>query len=119
MNDTFVAPESRMTGRLFLRDGCLHFVLDVDIDAGTARVSCAKNGQRQVFDIPLTDVAERLAGNPNLVLDTHSNNSKPDRIKRRSDGWFFATRGGAQGPFATESEARKALGDYLLAAQSA
>lgn len=42
-------------------------------------------------------------------------NNESNRIYREPDGWYFVTRQGPQGPYATDVDAKLALSRYLIA----
>lgn len=108
---------SRYEGRLFSDGGQLYFVVGVDIEAGTARVSCRVDGQQQVIQMPIAEVGMRLAASSNLSLDGLESGDTRNRITQRSDGWFFTTREGLKGPYRSDSDANIALRTYILSAQ--
>ena len=115
---TSYALTSRFEGRLFLEDGRLYFVLDVDAESGLARVSFRADGQQQVVEMPVSEVALRLASNSN-PLDGLSGADTSNRIIERSDGWFFTTREGRKGPYATDADAKSALDEHILSVKRA
>lgn len=108
----------RFEGRLFADAGCLHLVVQTSEAAGTARVSCRLEGRPRVFEMPIAEVARRMSAGGNLLLDNADGAVAEKRLLRNPDGWFFSAREGHQGPFPSEAEAKRALGKYLVAAQS-
>ena len=109
---------SRLEGRLFADEGRLYLVIDVDTEAGFARVSYRADGQQQVAQIPISEVSLRLSFGSNLLLDGASTADKSNRIIKKTDGWFFTTRDGVNGPYQSETEATEALSKYILSVQS-
>jgi Domain of unknown function (DUF6316) len=115
MQSNRTAQASRFEGRLFSDGGRLHFVLRVDPDSGFARVSCHATAGRQVFLMPITEVAERLSST--LHLDGLNTAETSRRIFEQTDGWFFSTREGPNGPFQSRAEANAALRRYIVSTQ--
>ncbi|MEQ8860748.1 MAG: DUF6316 family protein [Pseudomonadales bacterium] len=111
-------PLGRFEGRLFAEGGCLFMVVHADEAAGTARVSCRVDRQTQVIDMPLAHVAKRVSTGAQLVLDNLNGPESTRRIRKSKDGWHFSTREGQMGPFATEQEAARQLGRYILCMQT-
>ena len=109
----------RYEGRLFAEDGRLCMVVEADEEAGMARVSCRIDGEQRVIEMPLTDVGMRIAAGSDLVLDNLNGEESAKRILRRKDGWFFSAREGLKGPYRTGAEAKRELGKYIVASQSA
>ncbi len=107
---------NRFEGRLYTDNGHLCLVLDVDIEMGLARVSFRENGERQIVQLPVTELSARL-GNQADVDAAHSDEAA-SRVTKEVDGWWFATREGRQGPFASKSEAQSALTALLLERQA-
>ncbi len=105
----------RFEGRLFVDEGRLYFVLDVDTESGIARASCRVDGVQQVVQIPISEVGLRLASGSNLLLDGLNDTS--NRIIRQTDGWFFSTREGLDGPYPSDSDAKLALSRHILSVQ--
>ena len=105
---------NRYEGRLFSEDGRLCLVLDVNTESGLARVSSRVQGMRQVVDMPVSEVALRLASPPEQNLDVPVASS---RVVQKSDGWFFVAREGLKGPYLSDVDAEQALTDYIQAAQ--
>lgn len=110
---------NRFEGRLFIDEGRLHFVVEVDVDAGFARVSFRADEQYQVVEMPLAEVATHLATSSKIVLDGMGSADKADRITQDSDGWYFDTRDGRKGPYPTDDEAAEALEDYISSVKRA
>jgi hypothetical protein len=108
---------SRFEGRLFSDKGCLYFVLEVDTESGFAQVSCRTDGEQQVIQMPVSEVGLRLSSSSNLRLDGLSTADTSNRIIQQTDGWFFTTREGSQGPYLSDTEANLALSKYILSAQ--
>lgn len=118
MNPSAAALMKRAEGRLFAEEGRLFLVLDVAIDSQTARVSCQMNGERQILTLPLEELSARISVDRDLKLDGLASSDAARRVTRSSDGWYFNSRDGDQGPFSSEEEAASALGRYLVSAQS-
>ncbi len=108
---------SRFEGRLFSDKGCLYLVLEVDTESGFAKVSCRTDGEQQVIQMPVSEVGLRLSSSSNLRLDGLSTADTSNRIIQQTDGWFFTTREGSQGPYLSDTEANLALSKYILSAQ--
>ena len=108
----------RFEGRLFAEDGRLYFVVEADEAAGTARVSCRVEGEQRLIDMSLTDVAVRISAGSDLVLDNINSNESNKRVVRKDDGWYFSAREGLMGPYNSDEDAERELGQYILAAQS-
>ena len=108
---------SRFEGRLFSAQGRLHLVIDVDTDSGFARVSYRGDGEQKVVQMPISELGARLDSSSKLQLDGLNGEDVGERIKQTSDGWFYSTREGLQGPFASKDEANTALNDYIVSAQ--
>ena len=108
----------RLEGRLFAEAGTLFLVLEVSDTAGTARVSCCLEGERQIIDMPLVDVMTRVGTAGALQLDNINAPETIQRISLRDDGWYFAAREGRIGPYATKHDAAQNLGRYILAMQT-
>jgi len=53
---------ARLVGRVFTYQDALHYVLAVNEETGLIRVSYRKDGETQQMDIPIGEVALRLAG---------------------------------------------------------
>ena len=109
----------RYEGRLFAEDGRLYMVVEANEDADVARVSCCIDGERQVIEMSIMDVAARISAGTDLVLDNINGNDSEKRILRKKDGWFFSAREGLKGPYRTGAEAKRELGKYIVASQSA
>lgn len=108
---------SRFEGRLFSQEGRLYFVLDVDTASGVARVSCRVDGRQQVIEMPISEVGIRLSSGTNLRLDGLGTADTSNRIIQQTDGWFFTTREGPNGPYESKAEAERALSRHILSAQ--
>ena len=109
---------SRFEGRLFSAGGRLHLVIDVDTDSGFARVSYRGNGEQKIVQMPISELGARIDSGASLQLDELNGEASSERIQQKSDGWFFSTREGLQGPFASKDEANSALNDHIVSAQS-
>jgi hypothetical protein len=109
---------SRFEGRLFTEGGCLFMVVDVNDAAGTARVSGRIDGQIQVVELPLGDVARRVAATSGVILDNLNTPEHDERIVEQRDGWHFVTREGQVGPFPSREEAARRLAGYVLSMQT-
>lgn len=107
---------SRFEGRLFLEHGRLYFVIDVDNKTDTARISCRVDGEQQVIQMPVSEVAMRLS--TSSKLDSLNTSDTTKRIVEQSDGWYFSTREGLKGPFGTEAKAKEGLDKHILASQA-
>ena len=110
---------SRFEGRLFSYEGRLHLVLDVDTESGTARVSYCADGTRQISQMSIMEIGLHLSTGSNLRLDGLNTTESSKRITQDSDGWYFATREGPQGPYASDTEAKQALNKHTLERQGA
>ena len=106
----------RFEGRLFAEGGCLFMVVHVDEAAEVARVTCRVDGQTQVIQMPLPEVARRLS--TGLVLDNLNGPETTRRLLRRKDGWYFSAREGQMGPFDSEKSAGRELVRYILCMQT-
>ncbi len=107
----------RYEGRLFVEEGRLYYVLDVDTESGSARVSFRADGVQQIIQMPISEVSLRLSSGSNLLLDGVSTANKSNRIIQQTDGWFFTTREGLDGPYLTETDANQALSKHILSVQ--
>ncbi len=108
---------NRFEGRLFVEEGRLYFVLEVDVKQNMARVGFSAGGERHIKDMSINDVAARLASTGQLRLDDFSGESTKDRIEKQSDGYYFKTRDGMKGPFDSRAKAEAALKHHILSAQ--
>lgn len=93
-------------------------VVHVNQAAGEARVSCRLDGQVQVMEVPLDQVAKRVASSAGLILDNLNAPATAKRITEQEDGWYFAAREGQVGPFRSRKEAGRQLVGYILKMQS-
>ena len=109
----------RFVGRLYTDEGRLHLVLDVDLEAGTGRVSCKAGGERQLIDVPLDVIGSHLALGGELKLDSLNTGAKATRTVEKTDGWYFSTREGLKGPYPTDAAANDALDEHILTYQGA
>lgn len=109
---------NRFEGRMFVEGGILFLVVESDPEAGTARVSGRVDGETQVVDMPIADIARRLAAGNELKLDNLNGPGAEKRVVRRADKWFFTSREGLQGPFGSGTETRLRLTRHILAMQS-
>ena len=107
----------RYEGRLFVDDGRLHMVVEVDVSNGTAYVSSNPGSGPQINPWPVTEVGNRLSSENGLLLDGLTRTDQSERITEKDEGWFFTSREGLQGPFKTHAQADKALKDYILTTQ--
>jgi len=107
----------RYEGRLFVEDGRLHMVVEVDVDNDTALVSCNNGSGPRVDPWPIAEIGNRLSSENGLLLDGMTRADQSERITEKDEGWFFTSREGLQGPFKTHAETAKALKDYILATQ--
>ena len=110
---------ARYEGRLFAQDGRLHLVVEANENEGIARVSCCIDGERCVLEMPLTEVCKHISSGKDLVLDNINGSGSLKRVEEKDDGWYFASREGAQGPYETRGAAERELGKYIVATQSA
>ena len=107
----------RYEGRLFVDNGRLNMVVEVDVDSGTAYVSCNDGTGPKVNPWPVTEVGNRLSSENGLMLDGMARADESERITEKEEGWFFTSREGLQGPFKSHTQAGKALKDYILTTQ--
>ncbi|MEM1433385.1 MAG: hypothetical protein AAGG11_04965 [Pseudomonadota bacterium] len=107
----------RAEGRLFTENGNLFLVLDVDCEEETARVSARIDGSHQVLTMPLADLSERLSIDAEPKLDGVAETTQSGRLRLASDGWYYKSRSGEQGPFPTKDEADAALKRYIVEIQ--
>jgi len=105
----------RFEGRLFSHEGRLHLVVDVDPQSGLAWISCRADGRQRLFQMPIAEVGAKLTSD--LRLDASRSAAASNRIIQRSDGWFFTTREGLQGPYPSADEAKRLLGKHIIAVQ--
>jgi len=109
----------RYEGRLFAEDGRLYLVVEANETTGRARVSCCIDGERHVLDMPITEVSKRISSGNSLILDNINAPATTQRVLEKEGGWFFSAREGIKGPYPSRDKAEKALGRYIVAAQSA
>lgn len=109
---------SRFEGRLFAEGGCLFLVVRVDQASGTGRVSCRIDGESQLIDMPLADIAKRVATGAGLILDNLNGPQAAKRLRQRKDGWYFTAREGEKGPYDSRQTAGQELARYILSMQS-
>jgi hypothetical protein len=105
------ALESRYEGRLFTENGRLYFIVDVDSDAGIARISYREHDEQKIMQIPISEVGLRLASSSPTMLPPE----QTSRIVEQDGGWYFKTREGLDGPYATDTMADHALKQYIMA----
>jgi hypothetical protein len=117
MDSHLASKSARFTGRLFSQEGRLHLVLDVDAESDSARISCRVDGDHQVFQMPISEVSRLLSANADMRLDGLQSTQAGNRVVGSSDGWYFETREGTNGPFQSKAAAREALGQHVIAAQ--
>lgn len=108
----------RYEGRLFVEDGRLHMVVEVDVNSGTAYVSCNDGTGPRVQPWRVMDVGARLSSENGLLLDGLARADQSERITEKDEGWFFTSREGLQGPYASHAAATDALKQFLLVTQS-
>jgi hypothetical protein len=108
----------RLEGRLFADDGCLFMVLGVDEEQGLATVSCRVAGTRQVVEMPIDQVYQRISSERALILDNLNGSETLRRVHEGEDGWYFVSREGAQGPFVSKDVAANQLCRYILTMQT-
>ena len=60
---------------------------------------------------------ECLANVPQLKLDGLNAQRNKSRLLEKDDGWYFTTRDGEKGPYASEKQAERRLTKYILLAQ--
>ena len=106
----------RFVGRLFVESGRLCLVVEIDEEAGIGRVSSRVDGEQQLNDMPLADIARCISANSDLALD-NVGESAPKRIVRKDDGWYFNSREGLQGPYLKGEEAEAALKQHIISSQ--
>lgn len=107
----------RAEGRLFTENGSLFMVLDVDCNEETARISARINGERKIMTMPLADLSDRLSVDAEPKLDGVAETAQSGRLRLGSDGWYYKSRNGEQGPFPTKDEADAALKRYIITVQ--
>lgn len=107
----------RYEGRLFVENGRLHMVVEVDVAAGTAYVSSHDGSGPQVNPWSVVDVGRRLAAENGLLLDGLARADESERITEKEQGWFFTSREGPQGPFKTRAQATRELKAYIMTSQ--
>lgn len=112
------APLGRFEGRLFTEGGCLFMVVRANELTDEARVTCRIDGHTQVIDMPLSDVASRIAKCSGLILDNLNGPSAAKRLLQKEDGWYFSSREGDQGPYASKKEVSNELVRYVLCMQA-
>lgn len=108
----------RFEGRLFARDGRLHFVVHACEATNIARVSCRIDDERKLIEMPLTEVRQLICSDADLSLDNVNGRASSERIVEKKDGWYFSAREGLKGPYASKDEAQSELNSYIVAAQS-
>jgi len=109
---------NRYEGRLFAESGVLFLVVEANLKTSTARVSCRVEGDLQLVEMPLEDVQARLAATGELKLDNVNGPNAEKRIVKQNAKFFFSSREGNQGPFASAEDAKHALACYIIASQS-
>jgi hypothetical protein len=117
MDPHLASKSARFAGRLFSQDGRLHLVLDVNAELDSARVSCQVDGAHQVFQMPISEVTRLLSSSADLRLDGLQSTEAGNRVVGSSDGWYFETREGTNGPFHSKASAREALEQHVIAVQ--
>ncbi len=108
----------RLEGRLFADDGCLFMVLNVDDEQGIATVSCRVAGTRQVLDMPIDHVYQRISSERSLILDNLNSADTLRRVFEETDGWHFVSREGNMGPFDSKDTAANQPCRYILSMQT-
>ncbi len=89
-------------------------VIGVDTETNMAKISC----QRELFDMPLTEVSARLASYTHLSLDGLNSERTTRRLVETDEGWFFKSReDGMKGPFDSKEAANDAMNQYIISAQ--
>lgn len=111
-------PLARFEGRLFAEGGCLFLVVHADETTGEARVTCRIDGQTQVMDMPLDQVAQRVSASTGLILDNLSGPGTAKRLLQQEHGWFFNAREGRMGPYDSKRRAARELVRYVLCMQA-
>ena len=111
-----MATLGRYEGRLFVKQETLCMVVEANQGTGVARVCSRVDGRVRLEDMPIAEVSELLASGP--LLDNLRGPNAEKRIVERSEGWFFKSREGYQGPFGSSEEAADELSQYIVAAQS-
>jgi hypothetical protein len=111
-------PLGRFEGRLFAEGGCLFLVVHADDVAREARVTCRIDGQTQVIEMPLDQVARRVGASTGLILDNLSAPATAKRLLQQEDGWYFAAREGHKGPYESKKMAARELVRYVLCMQT-
>lgn len=108
----------RLEGRLFVEASTMFMVLDADERSGIARVSCRMDGLQQVVEMPIADVVRRISSAGSLILDNMNSPDSLRRVTQQGSDWYFASREGSIGPYATRTEAAQNLCRYILAMQT-
>ena len=104
---------NRFEGRLFAEEGRLYFVVEVDAAKGVARVSCQVDGERQVIEMPVSEIGARLFPRVSELHLEESNSGAAARITEQDDGWYYRTRDGLKGPYLSEEAASTALNEFI------
>lgn len=110
-------PLARFEGRLFAEGGCLFLVVYANEATGEARVTCRLDGQLQVIDMPLVEVARRVSSSTGLILDNLNGPETEKRIVEQDGQWYFQAREGRMGPFPSRKETGRQLVRYILSMQ--
>lgn len=93
-------------------------VLRVDEEQALATVSCRVEGSRQVVEMPIDQVYQRISSERTLILDNLNSGETLRRVYVEKDGWYFLSREGAQGPFVSRDAAAHQLCRYILSMQT-
>jgi len=112
-------PLHRYEGRMFAAEGHLFLVIRVDEAGGIATVSCRMDGRTDVFDMSYAELVRRIRKAPPPLLDNLKGPTAAKRICSEADGWYFRSREGLMGPFASHEEAERGLLRHVLLMQSA
>lgn len=118
MTQSVPSAARRLEGRLFVDQGVLCFVLNVDAETQTARVSLQQDGQRLVIEMPVSAVERHLSVQPHLQLDSLNTETGEARLSETDEGWYFKTRDGREGPFPSRARAHSAFKKFMLDVQS-
>lgn len=117
MSDNFAYHAIRYPGRLFIKDGALHMVLDVSADRGMARVSSRGDGPAQITEMPILEVVDLITSGGPLKLDGLSAERTEKRVLELDGKWYFSAREGRMGPYADKDAANEALRKHILHSQ--
>ncbi|MEM7077580.1 MAG: DUF6316 family protein, partial [Pseudomonadota bacterium] len=112
-----VVPVNRLEGRVFVKNGLMCLITEVDNDQRTARISYTDGEQRIVEQMEIAEVSALVAVSVGIQYDNLNSSRTMARISEQNDGWYFSAREGDQGPYKTEKRAQQELRRFLLNAQ--